>query len=317
MVPGAVPGRSSPSSLALALAAVPPIDHSPHADVMRRIDAVADGMAATDAVATGFPSVDKLLGGGLRQGDLVVLGGDIASGKSALALAMAYRAAERPTRGADDLTAVTGSGTVAFLSGEMSPQRVTERLLAIEGRARVDELRRGVVDDRSRASIGAAAVRVRDAALGIEPLPGGGVAALADTLRSTLDLRLAVVDSLEHLVAGASSRDEELAAVIRRLKDLALELEVPILVTAQLNRLDRARHDLRPRLEDFAALGAVAEIADVVLGLFREEMYAKADNVQGATELLALKHRNGALGYVDLYFYAHWLRFEDMLDPDR
>jgi replicative DNA helicase len=74
---------------------------------------------------------------------------------------------------------------------------------------------------------------------------------------------------------------------------------------------------MRPRLEDFAALGAVGELTDVVLGLYREEMYHAADNVQGATELIALKHRNGALGYVDLYFYAHWLRFEDMLDPDR
>jgi replicative DNA helicase len=159
-------------------------------------------------------------------------------------------------------------------------------------------------------------VRVRDAALVVEPL-APGVGALADTLRRTLDLRLAVVDGLEHLLTGSGPRDEELAGAVRRLKALALELDVPVLVTAQLGRLDRARQDQRPRLEDFAALGAVREYADVVLGVYREEMYAPGDGVEGATELMALKNRNGPTGYVDLYFYARWLRFEDMLDPDR
>jgi replicative DNA helicase len=198
----------------------------------------------------------------------------------------------------------------------MTPARVTERLLALEGRVRVDDLRHGALDEQTRAAVGAAAVRVRDAALVVETLPTS-VDALADTLRRTLDLRLAVVDSLEHLVAGNGAREEELAGAMRRLKVLALELGVPILVTAQLTRLDRSRQNLRPRLEDFAALGAVREFADVVLGIYREEMYASANGVEGATELLALKNRNGPTGYVDLYFYARWIRFEDMLDPDR
>ena len=292
-----------------------PADASPLADLMRRIDAVADGIPVdTDAVATGFPSVDRLLGGGLRRGDLVILGGDVGSGKSSLALAMAYRAAERPRTGApeEDVT----PAPVAFATGEMTPARVTERLLALEGRVRVDDLRHGTLDESSRAAVGAAAVRVRDAALVVEALPPS-VDGLADALRRTLDLRLAVVDSLEHLVAGSGAREEELAGAVRRLKQLALELNVPLLVTAQLTRLDRTRQDLRPRLEDFAALGAVREFADVVLGVYREEMYTSSDGVEGATELIALKNRNGPLGYVDLYFYARWIRFEDMLDPDR
>lgn len=292
-----------------------PADATPLADLMRRIDAAADGIPVdTDAVGTGYPSIDRLLGGGLRRGDLAILGGDVGSGKSALALAMAYRAAERPRSGApeDDVA----PPPVAFASGEMTPARVTERLLALEGRVKVDDLRHGTLDERARAAVGAAAMRVRDAALVLEPLPTS-VDALADALRRTLDLRLAVVDSLEHLLAGRAPREEELAGAVRRLKLLALELDVPILVTAQLTRLDRARKDLRPRLEDFAALGAVREFADVVLGVYREEMYASADGVEGATELIALKNRNGPTGYVDLYFYARWIRFEDMLDPDR
>ena len=292
-----------------------PADASPLADLIRRIDAVADGIPVdTDAVATGFPSIDRLLGGGLRRGDLVVLGGDVGSGKSSLALAMAYRAAERPRTGApeDDVA----PPPVAFVSGEMTPARVTERLVALEGRVRVDDLRHGTLDEHARAAVGAAAVRVRDAALVVEPI-ASGIDALGDTLRRTLDLRLAVVDSLEHLVAGHGAREEELAGAVRRLTAMALELHGPILITAQLTRLDRTRKDLRPRLEDFAALGAVREFADVVLGVYREEMYGSSDGVEGATELIALKNRNGPTGYVDLYFYARWIRFEDMLDPDR
>ena len=69
--------------------------------------------------------------------------------------------------------------------------------------------------------------------------------------------------------------------------------------------------------EDFGALGATKHFADVVLALYREEMYDSASGIQGATELLVRKNRNGSIGYVDLYFYAQWMRFEDMLDPDR
>ena len=78
-----------------------------------------------------------------------------------------------------------------------------------------------------------------------------------------------------------------------------------------------ARPDRRPQLDDFGALGAVKHHADVVLALYREAMYDSARDIEGATELLVRKNRHGSVGYVDLYFYAHWMRFEDMLDPDR
>jgi replicative DNA helicase len=84
-----------------------------------------------------------------------------------------------------------------------------------------------------------------------------------------------------------------------------------------LPALPRDRKDPRPQLDDFGALGAVKQFADVVLGLYRHEMYESAPDVDGATELLVLKNRNGARGYVDLFFYKQWMRFEDMLEPDR
>ncbi|HEX6630076.1 MAG TPA: DnaB-like helicase C-terminal domain-containing protein, partial [Gemmatimonadaceae bacterium] len=184
---------------------------------------------------------------------------------------------------------------------------------------RVDDLRRGGLDEAERGSIGAAALRLRDRVPGVEML-GGGVTAVADMLRRALDVELAVVDSLPGLATGARPLEEELAAAARALKALALELDVALLVTTPLAASVGGRADARPRLDDLGALGALKHHADVVLALFREEMYQRdqADrSLAGATELLVLKNRNGPTGYVDLYFYERWLRFEDMVDPDR
>ena len=103
---------------------------------------------------------------------------------------------------------------------------------------------------------------------------------------------------------------------MRQLKALAVSTKTAILATAQLPML-AARDDRRPQLDDFGAMGAVKHHADVVLAIFREDMYDRRREIEGATELLIRKNRNGSTGYVDLYFYAQWMRFEDMLDPDR
>lgn len=277
-------------------------DISPLSQVLARADAVADGAQSTDTIATGFPSLDRMLGGGMRRGDLIVLGGDVGSGKSAFALAVAMRAAQSGLR-------------VTYYSGEMSTDRLYERAVAIEGRVRVDDLRQGVPNDVARASAGHAAVKMRDAFPQLELLPSGGVAALAEHLEGS-KLDLIIVDSLQWLARGTRDTDEELSDAVRRLKALALEQHLAIFTTAQLPHL-AARDDRRPTLDDFGALGAVKHHADVVLALFREDMYDRRREIEGATELLVRKNRNGSTGYVDLYFYAQWMRFEDMLDPDR
>jgi replicative DNA helicase len=248
--------------------------------------------------------VDKILGGGLRRGDLIVIGGDVGSGKSAFALALALRAAQ-------------AAQTAAVFTAEMSVDRVMERALAIEGRARIDDIRRGSLDEGTRAGIGAAAVRLREQAPKFERLSDDGFETLAEDLRRDPDLEVAVIDSLQSLAVGSAPHDEELGTVTRRLKTLAVDLGLALVVTAHLPLLDRSRHDRRPTLDDFGARGAVKQHADVVLSLFREEMYQASQGVEGATELHVLKNRNGGTGYVDLYFYKQWMRFEDMLDPDR
>jgi replicative DNA helicase len=278
-------------------------DISPLSLLLGRVDAVADGAIPADTVPSGFPSLDKLLGGGLRRGDLVVLGGDVGSGKSALTLAIALRVAQQRR-------------SALFYSGEMLVERVLERALAIEGRTRIDDLRRGTLDEVTRAGVGAAAIRLRDELPVVERMPAGGVTAIAEEVTAVRGVDLVLVDGLSSLLPGLRVTVEEEATAVRSLKQLALDARVAVLLTTSLPHL-AARDDRRPLLDDFGANGAVKERADVVLSLFREGMYDSARGIEGATELLVRKNRNGGTGYVDLYFYAQWMRFEDMLDPDR
>jgi len=270
----------------------------------RALEAIAGGLTPRDTISTGFPSVDNALGGGFRRGDLVVLGGEVGSGKSALALATAVRASD------------AGAKT-RFLSGEMDLPRAAERALAIEARVRIDDLRRGSLDDTARANLEAAVRRLEPRFPSFSTIDAGGVPALEQDAPRLSSIDLLVVDPLESLATGARPLDEELAAAVRSLKRLATERDVCVFTTSHLPALPRDRKDPRPQLDDFGALGAVKQVADVVLGLYRHEMYDSAPDVDGATELLVLKNRNGARGYVDLFFYKQWMRFEDMLEPDR
>lgn len=279
-------------------------DISPLSQLMLRVDAAQDGAPPVDTIPTGFPSLDKILGGGVRLGDLIVLGGDVGAGKSALALAIAIRVAQQERR-------------VMLLSGEMDTNRVLERVLAIEGRAAVDDIRNGSVDDTTRVSLGAAALRMRHTMPHIDRLPADGVDAVGGAIRQLPTAELVIVDALQCLPGGRMSQDEEMARAIRALKALAIDANVAMLVTAHLPSLERGRPDLRPVLDDFGTLGAVKQHADIVLGLYREELYTPDIGTQGAAELAILKNRNGPTSYIDLYFYKQWLRFEDMVDPER
>jgi replicative DNA helicase len=246
-----------------------------------------------------------MLGGGVRRQDLVVLGGDVASGKSALALGMALRAA------------AAGIPTM-FFSGEMSAERVFERALAMEGRATVDQLRQGDLDDATRATVGAAAVRLRHLPLVVRTLPGVQFQEVSEAVEMVPRRQLLIIDSLQLLAPPrpASRIQERVASAIRALKRLAVERDIAVLVTSHLPHHQADRPDPRPNLDDLGGFGAIKQNADLVLLLYREEMYRPGQGVEGAAELLVGKSRNGPTGFVDLYFYPRWIRFVDMLDAD-
>lgn len=270
--------------------------------LVQQVDAQVAGEPAPDTVPSGFPSLDRMLGGGFRRRDLVVLGSDIGAGKSALVLAMALRTAR-------------AGYPVAFFSGEMDEDRLMERAMAIEAQVTVDEMREARLSEARRAAIGAAALRLRDLPLSVFPIVERTFdAALGPAWEGKP--ALVVVDYAQLLPPPAprTTQDEDVAATVRALKALALEHKVACLTVAQLPTHSRARPDPRPTLDDFGALGAVKQHADVVLALYREEMYNPGGGVEGAAELIVAKNRNGPTGFIDLYFHQRWMRFEDMLD---
>jgi replicative DNA helicase len=274
-------------------------------NLVAQIDARSPDSPAPDTVATGFPSLDRMLAGGLRRKDLVVLAGDVGSGKSALGLGMAIRAA-------------SASVPTLYFSGEMGPERIMERALALEGRASIDDLRQGQLDETTRAAVGAAAHRLRHAPLMLRPLLGSDFEEISTSLEVVPRRQLLVVDSLQLTPSPrpASRLEERVALSIRALKALAVQRDLAVLVLAQLPRLRTGRPDPRPTLDDLGGFGAVKQNADIVLMIYREEMYRPGQGVEGATELIVAKNRNGPTGFVDLYFYPRWLRFVDMLDTD-
>src|SRR5437899_11212346 len=196
--------------------------------LVTRVDQQRPGEITGDTIPTGFASVDRLLGGGLRRRDLIVLGGDIGAGKSAFALGVALRVAQQ------------GTG-VAFLSGEMDEERLMERALAIEGRVAVDELRGAKLTEHARAGIGGAAVRLRGLPLAILPLaaPDWETAATRLDLPGQLGPNVADYLQLVPSPAGAPrpTPDEDLALPLQRLKALALERHGAAVVRSPRPRL--------------------------------------------------------------------------------
>ncbi len=275
-----------------------PTDISPLTRVVARLDRASVGDVDPGIVPTRFPSIDRAIGGGFRRGDLIVLGGDDSAGCSALCLAIALRVSPR----------------ALLLTGEMQAERAYERALAMGAKVPLESLRLGVVTEEERAKLATAAVTLRDRAPVIETMTAGTLAAIDHAVEATPDASLVLVDPLECLLDRDAGRDEALGFAVLSLKRLALRRNVAVLLTTHLPQLDRLRQDRRPRLTDFGLGGAIGTHADLVLGLYREELYEADLGVSGAAELLLLKNRDGAKGYIDLYFDSRFSRFEDVLE---
>jgi replicative DNA helicase len=179
-----------------------------------------------------------------------------------------------------------------------------------------EAIRSGELDDISRARLASRALELRDHGPSIEHLEEGA-GALDTLLERMRSVQLVIIDGLESILHVGNviraSRDDALADLVLALKRLAIAHEVALVAITHLQTVGVQR---RPRLDDLGARGAGGVHADVVLGLFREELYQQDLGISGAAEVILLKHREMPHAYADLYFDAPNLRFEDLVDGD-
>ena len=271
------------------------------AGVLQRLanDDVAP-LPAPNLVTTGYPSLDRLLAGGMRRGELAMLGGDAAAGKTALALGIAIRAA------------VVGH-PVMILTHESSIETCWERLVSAESGVTHVGMRTGVLPRGGVVALRSAADVLRRLPITVEIAPPTP-ARLAERLDATELPPLVIVDGLAGFDQPPRPVAEAQAQVIRLAKRTAVERDVAVLLTAPL-AFDRATTPPpRPRLADFAVLGTAASVSDVVLGIFREALYDDAPDVAGAFEVHVLKHRAAAGAFTDLFIEPGAGRVEDLLE---
>lgn len=264
-----------------------------------------DGFSA--GVATGYEELDRLLCG-LQPGQLVVLAARPRVGKSALALCIAEHVARQ-------------GSTVGFLSLEMSESELTRRRLAAEAQVDFGRIRSGQLDrERDWPRLDEAATLLYERPLYLDATAGLTLAELrarARRLQVQHGLALLVVDYLQ-LVRGprVESREQSVAAIARGLKALAAELMVPVLALAQLNRDCERRPDKHPMLSDLRETGEIENAADVVLFLYRDELYNAKSADKGIAEVIVAKQRNGPTGCVRLAFLGAYMRFAPLADDD-
>lgn len=275
------------------------------AAVMQEIERRADTDGTVTGVATGFAELDGLLSG-LQPGNLVLLAARPSVGKSVMALNIAASVAN-------------AGGTAAFFSLEMSELELTERLLSAHGEVPLNDVRSADLDDDGWQRLMDATEDVRDQSLHIDATGGITLTELRSKCRRLTAgggrLDLVVIDYLQ-LMGGAGGRREnrtqEVGAVSRGLKQLAKELQVPVLALSQLNRAVDQRPEQRPILSDLRESGDLEQDADIVIFLYREEMHDRETPAQGEAEAIIAKHRNGKLATVHLAFEGQYARFRDI-----
>src|ERR1700722_11536982 len=256
-------------------------------------------------LATGYADLDELLSG-LQPSNLVVVGARPAMGKTAFALGMVAPAGIK-----------LGVPTLLF-SLEMSHMELTQRLLGSEARVDANRMRTGNLREADWAKVGNAISRMSDAPIYIDDNPNltvMDIRARARRLKSRAGLGLVVIDYLQLMTGrhGAENRQVEVSESSRGLKILARELEVPVVALSQLSRGLEMRQDKRPMLADLRESGSIEQDADVVMFIYRDEIYnPDSTESQGTAEIIVAKHRNGPTGHTRLAFIGHHARFADM-----
>jgi replicative DNA helicase len=264
-----------------------------------------ENQGSVTGLPTGFVDLDEMTAG-LQPTDLVILAARPSMGKTALAVNMAEYAALKTKK------------AVAIFSMEMSASQLAFRLISSMGRVNAQRLRTGQLEDEDWSRVNSAIRMLKEVKIFIDDKPGLTPIELrgrARRLKRDHDLGLIVVDYLQlmQVLDTQENRATEIAEISRALKGLAKELGVPVLALSQLNRSLESRTDKRPVMSDLRESGGIEQDADVILFIYRDEVYNKdkGDN-KGLAEIIIAKQRNGPTGSVNLRFFGEYTRFDNL-----
>ena len=301
-------------------------------------------------VTTGLDGVNAKIGG-LHKSDLSILAGRPGMGKTSLATNMAFACAQRFVRDQEDGIdpAKSAGAPVAFFSLEMSADQLATRILAEQSGISSENLRMGKISQQEFRHLARAASELSNLPLYIDDTPGLTIAALrarARRLKRQKGIGMIVVDYLQ-LLSGSGkgssgdNRVQEISEISRGLKQLAKELDLPVMALSQLSRAVEQREDKKPMLSDLRESGSIEQDADIVMFVYREDYYVAArepkrpmdgddakihedheqwardmNRVYGLAELIVAKQRHGATGKVRLKFDSRITKFSDATDDN-
>ena len=270
---------------------------------LERIDALYRSGSGITGLATGFRDFDEMTSG-LQDSDLVVVAGRPSMGKTAFAMNIAENCA------------IQLQQPVAIFSMEMPAEQLAMRMIASLGRVDTHRVRVGQLSDEDWPRITSTVSLLNEAKLFIDDTPAltpTELRARTRRLKRQHGLALVIVDYLQLMqVPGSSeSRVTEISEISRSLKALAKELSVPVVALSQLNRALEQRPDKRPKMADLRESGAIEQDADLIVFIYRDEVYNEDSPDQGSAEIILAKQRNGPTGMVRLAFRNMFTRFED------
>ncbi len=274
------------------------------AEYYDRIEQLYNQQVESIGVPTGFTDLDDLLGG-LQKSDLVIVAGRPGMGKTSWLLSAAHNAA------------LTGA-RVAIFSMEMSNEQIVQRLISSETGINTHKLRLGQLKDREWALFVEAVGRLSKLNVFLDDTPALTplqMRAKCRRLYSEHGLDLILVDYLQLMNAGvgfSDNRVQEISFISRNLKHIAREMNVPVVAAAQLSRAVEQRQDKHPQLSDLRESGSIEQDADVVMFIYREDVYNENTERKNQADIIVAKHRNGPTGSVALFFRKELTQFANL-----
>ena len=275
---------------------------------VKRVEEMYRSDTALTGISTGFNNFDEKTSG-LQKSDLIIIAGRPSMGKTSFAMNLAENAA------------LHNENSVAVFSMEMPGEQLALRMMSSLGRIDSHNLRTGKLDDHDWTRLISSVNMLSKAKLFIDDsaaLTPTELRARTRRLKREHGLDLVIVDYIQLMQVGGSTenRATEISEISRSLKALAKELQVPIIALSQLNRSVEQRPDKRPIMSDLRESGSIEQDADVVLFIYRDEVYNPESNDKGTAEIIIRKQRNGPIGTVRLSFLGQYTRFENFAHED-